>query len=373
MPASCGMIAAAIERMAPVETAEPWDNVGLLVGDSGKCVDKVLLTVDVTPDVVAEAAEKRAGLIVSHHPVLFRAIKSIRTDSQPGGLLTALLTQDIAVYAAHTNFDAAVGGVNDALASALRLRNVSVLSPLQGKLVKIAAYVPTGHEEAVWQAMTSAGAGHIGNYSHCGFRIAGTGTFLPGDRAVPFLGAPGKMSRAEEVKLETVAPADLADAVVRAMIRAHPYEEPAYDVYPLQNSWIRGGTGRIGELPRPMSLADFAGWVSETLDLPGVRFAGNADSVVEKAAVCGGAGMSVATASLQAGAQVLVTGDIRYHEAREFCAGGLGVVDAGHFGTEYPSLRALQEYLNVCSAGEGWNCAVEISGRQADIWRWNSR
>ncbi len=370
MSASCKMIADAIEKLAPLELAEAWDNVGLLVGSLEHQVAKVLLALDVTEEVIDEAVALEAGLIISHHPCLFHPVKNIRTDTMTGSLLKKLIKMDMSVYAAHTNLDAAVGGVNDALAARLQLHEVMPLRPIQQPLVKIVTYVPPGHWKAIWQAMTDAGAGHIGKYSHCGFRVVGTGTFLPGEEARPFIGEVHQLAEVDEVRLETVAPAAISDRIVQAMIGAHPYEEVAYDLYPLQNSRTVGGMGRVGNLLHPGTLSDFANRVKGLLSLAGVRFVGNPDSLVKRVAVCGGAGVEVAEAARLMGADVLVTGDIRYHDAMNELAEGLCLIDGGHFGTEFPTMSPLQRYLSDCSALGGWNCQFFITQKQSDIWQW---
>lgn len=370
MFASCGKIAAAIETLAPLEMAEEWDNVGLLVGSPDQEVKKSLLAIDVTSAIIDEAVEIGAGMIISHHPFLFHAMKNIRIDTSTGALLTKLLKQDISVYSAHTNLDEASGGVNDALAMVLQLRDVSPLRPMRQLLNKIVTYVPAGHVDAVWKAMSEAGAGNIGKYSQCGFRMTGTGTFLPGETARPYIGEAHKVSTVEEVRIETVSPAALSGGIVDALIDAHPYEEVAYDVYPLKNEWTNGGLGRVGDLVQPLTLLDFSAQVKTGLGLQGVRFVGPSDTLVKRIAVCGGAGMDMANAARLSGAQVLVTGDIRYHDAQDALASGLCLIDAGHFGTEFPVLKQLREYLRACSTSDGWDCVFDISTQQGDIWQW---
>ena len=370
MSASCGKIAAALEILAPLEMAEAWDNIGLLVGSPDQEVKKALLVIDVTSAVVDEAVEIGAGMIISHHPFPFHAMKNIRIDTSNGALLTKLLKQDISVYASHTNLDEASGGVNDALATALQLRGDLPLRPLRQLLNKIVTYVPAGHVEAVWQAMYGAGAGHIGKYSQCGFKMSGTGTFLPDESALPYIGEPHKLSTVEEVRIETVSPAYISEKVVNAMIAAHPYEEVAYDVYPLKNEWANGGLGRVGDLVQPLTLLDFSAQMKTVLGVQGIRFVGPSDTMVQRIAVCGGAGMDMANAARLSGAQVLVTGDIRYHDAQDALASGLCLIDAGHFGTEFPVLKHLREYLRACSTSDGWDCVFDISTQQGDIWQW---
>ena len=370
MAASCGIIAAAIEKLAPVDLAASWDNVGLLVGHPGMKVTKALLALDVTPDVVEEAVVSRAELIISHHPFPFHAMKSIRADTVSGALLTRLMQERISVYAAHTNLDAAVGGVNDALAGIFDLEDVVPLRPSCSPLVKIVTYVPGEYVETVWQAMSEAGAGHIGKYSQCSFRVSGRGTFLPAADTDPFIGEQGQLSVVDETRLEMIAPAFLSDAIVRAMVTAHPYEEAAFDVYPLKNSWQKGGLGRVGNLQNPVSLAEFTAQVREQLSVSGIRFVGPADTVVRRVAVCGGSGMELAEDAKRSGAQVLVTGDIRYHEAVDALADGMCLIDAGHYGTELPVLARMHLYLSECSSKDGWGCLFEVARQQSDIWNW---
>lgn len=370
MSASCGMIAEVIEKLAPREWAESWDNVGLLVGRPDQRLENVLLTLDVTPAVIDEAIELNAGLIISHHPFPFQAMKRVRTDSPDGLMLAKLLQGNISLYAAHTNLDIALGGVNDVLAASLSLHDVKFLRQRSDALVKIVTFVPCAYEETVWQAMSGAGAGCIGRYGECGFRVAGIGTFLPGSNTHPFIGEPNQLSRVEETRIETVAPAVLANSIVEALKKAHPYEEAAYDIYPLNNERFVSGLGRIGSLKNPMTLADFAKQVRRDLRAGGVRTVGDPGAFVQRVAVCGGAGMEVAKDAVRCGAQVLVTGDIRYHDAQEAMAMGLCLVDAGHFATEFTVLNSLRSTLQECSETNAWHCRFEVSTRQTDIWHW---
>lgn len=369
MAATCKLIADALEKMAPLSFAESWDNVGLLIGCPDIPVEKALLTLDVTGPVVEEAVAMGAEMIITHHPFPFQAMKTIRTDTPEGAVLSSLIKNNIAVYAAHTNLDAAEGGVNDALADVLELRGALPLRPSRRSLVKIVVYVPEGHEEKVWQAMSAAGAGRIGNYSQCGFRSRGTGTFLPGEGTRPFIGEPHRLSSVSEIRLETVAPAFLSTRVVDAILDAHPYEEVAYDVYPLQNESAIGGLGRVGELLAPASLQKLADQTKLSLQLDRVRVVGPLSTRISRVAVCGGSGMDLAEAALRSGAQVLITADIRYHEAQDALAKGLCLIDAGHFGTEYPVLKKIQAYLRSCSNESGWNCLFDMAVRQSEIWQ----
>lgn len=369
MSINCGMIAEALEKLAPRELAESWDNVGLLIGSPKQVVKQILLTLDITAAVVQEAIDRQADMIVSHHPFPFHALKSIRTDTTEGKLLQLLLKHDVAVYAAHTNLDSAWGGVNDALAALLQLEDIEPLQKAGLSLVKIVTFVPVGHEQAVYAAMIGAGAGHIGGYSHCSFQVSGTGTFMPEEGSQPFIGQQHQLVSVEEVRLETVAPSGLTDRIVQAMIAAHPYEEVAYDLYPLQNQQSSGGMGRVGNLVGPMTLDRFSEFVKQALSVDKVRVVGDLTSPISKVAVCGGSGMDVAKVARSAGAQVLVTGDIRYHDAQQAATEGLALVDAGHFATEVPVLPKLEDYLRDYFSAQNDELMIAVAGHQADIWQ----
>ena len=368
MSVKCGDIATAIEKLAPLAMAESWDNVGLLVGKADHPASQVLLSVDVTPPVVEEAVELGATLIVSHHPFPFQSFRQIRTDTVNGAMLSKLLKHEIAVYAAHTNLDRATGGVNDALAARLGLFDSTPLQLYNEPLVKIVVFVPEEHEAKVWRAMSEAGAGHVGNYSDCSFRTKGVGTFMPQAGSNPFVGQTHQLSSVAEVRLETIVPAAQSAKVVQAMLAAHPYEEVAYDIFALQNERPMGGLGRIGRLPAQLSLANFAVVVKAALGVDGVRVYGDIDTQVHSVAVCGGSGMDCAVQASSAGAAVLVTGDIRYHEAQEALAQGLCLIDAGHFATEYPVLAVLQNYLQHCAEKQNWNNRFMIANKQGPIF-----
>jgi dinuclear metal center YbgI/SA1388 family protein len=346
MSVRCDEIFKLIEEMAPRHLAEAWDNAGLQVGDPGAEVKKVLLSLDVNLSVAGEAGEKGAGLIVSHHPVMLKPLKSIRFDRPEGELITYLIKNNISVYAAHTNLDTAAGGVNSVLADKLGLRDLSVLHQTgRERYIKLAVFVPAGHVENVRNAIAEAGAGWIGNYSHCTFMTPGTGTFKPLEGTSPYIGRAGEIEQVEEIKLETIVPAGGLKSVIQAMFKAHPYEEVAYDLYPLENAGPAHGLGRVGVLAEPISFHQFAGRVKAALNLSAIRLGGSPESTVKKVAVCGGSGAELWPAALSAGADTLVTGDVKYHVAQDILAAGLKFVDAGHHGTEAVVLPVLRSYL----------------------------
>jgi len=334
-----------VEEIAPRHLAESWDNTGLQVGDPEAVVHRVMLALDVALEVAAEAKDNGAGLIVSHHPMIFEPLREVRIDS-PGGKLVAFLIENrIAVYAAHTSLDNVSGGVSDALAEKIGLTRPAVLQKTgRERYIKLAVFVPSGHLEEVRRAVTEAGAGHIGNYSDCTFAAPGTGTFRPLDGTIPYIGKTGELEMVEEVKLETVLPAARLASVLDAMLKAHPYEEVAYDLYPLENG-PACGPGRVGDLPGPVPFGEFALRVKKALGLDLVRVGGSPEETVKRVAVCGGAGADLWPAALSAGADTFVTGDLKYHDAREMLAAGLKFLDAGHHGTETAVLSVLHSRL----------------------------
>ena len=364
----CQVVMDAMERIAPRRLAEDWDNPGLLLGSPAQEVSRIFVCLDVDEAAVDAAVRQGADMIVSHHPLIFRAMKQLRTDLPLGRLLQRLMEHHIAVYAAHTNLDMADGGINTALAKTLRLTDAQPLRPYRESLVKIVVYVPAGHEDAVRSAMSEAGAGHIGNYSDCSFRTTGLGTYKPLAGSRPFLGELAKLSTVEEIRLETVAPEKLLKEVVQAMLDAHPYEEVAYDVLPLRNTHIEGGLGRIGCLEKEVRLSDFAEEVKQTLAVSGLRVYGSAETRIRRVAVCGGAGMDCASVAVAAGAAVLVTGDIRYHDAQAALSQGLCLIDAGHFATEYPGMVELGSRLRRIAAKAEWDVDFHVAQCQTDIY-----
>src|SRR5918998_1173645 len=260
MPGVTGVreITAAVERLAPPELAEGWDNSGLQVGDLAANAGRVLVALTPLPEVFDEAEETGADFLLFHHPLIFSPMKSVRTGSYPGDLVARAISKDLTVYAAHTSYDAAPDGVSVALANAVGLRGpLEVVSP-RGAVRKLAVFVPVEDAEAVAEALAGAGAGRIGDYTRCTFRSPGTGTFLPGEGSDPYLGKRGRLERVEEVRLETVVPAHLARNALDAATDAHPYEEVALDVYPVEGFPEGCGYGRIGALPGPLTPPDVA-------------------------------------------------------------------------------------------------------------------
>ncbi|WP_240376616.1 Nif3-like dinuclear metal center hexameric protein [Bacillus piscicola] len=319
------------EEWAPRTFAMEGDKVGLMVGSLNKPVHRVMVALDVLEEVVDEAIEKRVDLIIAHHPLIFKPLRKIDTANGQGPIIEKCIKHDITVYAAHTNLDIAKGGVNDMMAEALGLENTKVLVPTKEiTLKKVTAFVPDDHVSEVRQALGDAGAGYIGGYSHCTFASSGTGTFIPGAGTNPYLGKQGEMEFASEKRIETVVPETILNRVIRALEEAHPYEEPAYDVYPLDLEGERLGLGRIGQLSEPLPFNEFVNKVKDAFQVEHVRAVGPFTDLVRKVALLGGDGNKYWSYAKRQGADVYITGDLYYHIAHDAQMAGLNIIDPGH-------------------------------------------
>ncbi len=352
MSMRCQDLVTALEQWAPPAWAEDWDNPGLTVGARDAVLTRVMVAL--TPDeaTAQAAAEAGAQLLLTHHPLIFKPIKQLNSDTAVGRTVLTLAAHGVAHYCAHTNLDIAPGGVNDVLAAALGLTAVEPLADLrQAEYCKVVVYVPAGYEDRVRDAMCGAGAGCVGAYSRCTFQARGTGTFLPGAGTSPFLGEAGRLEYADEYRLETIVPRDALPAVLAAMRAAHPYEEAACDVFrldPAGCAWSGAvrGIGRIGDLPRPLPLEAFLELVGERLGCAHLAYHAATDAPrLRRVALCGGSGASYLQEAKRAGADVYLTGDVKYHDAQTARQLGLTLVDAGHFATERCVVRALADFV----------------------------
>ena len=347
-----------LDGLAPPWLAEDWDNVGLIFGSEGQEVRAVLVSLDITPEVVEEAREKEAGLVVCHHPPIFRPLRRLREDLPEGSLACGIVRAGISVFAAHTNLDASPHGVNAALAEALGLLDHRPLAEGRAQSAyKLVTFLPPEHLAEVSRALFEAGAGTIGDYRECSFRVEGTGTFLPLAAARPAYGEPGRLNEVREIRLEVLVPGDAVRAAVERLIASHPYQEPAFDVYPLRRL-AEGGMGRVGDLPRSLSLERLAELCGRVLGCPVVRYAGEPGWEIRRLAVCGGRGAGLYGEALKAGAQALLTADVNHHEAAEALAHGLAVIDAGHYYTERVVVPHLSRLLREEAGKRGLEVAV---------------
>jgi dinuclear metal center YbgI/SA1388 family protein len=342
--ASVGTIAEYLDQFAPYHLAADWDNVGLLLGDRSALVQRIMTCLTVTPEVAREAIESKIQLIVTHHPILFRPIQRLITDTPEGRMLLSLIQAGVAVFSPHTAFDNTAGGINDALAKRLDLVDVVPLRCREGiRQCKIVVFVPESDLAQVSDAMFEAGAGRIGEYSQCSFRTAGTGTFFGSDAANPTIGQKGRREEVSEWRLEVVCPESRLQAVVAAMRQAHSYEEPAYDAYPLQPGTC--GEGRLGRLSSPVSLEKLAQKAKEVLNANHVQIIGDPTGQVESVAVACGAGGEFLMDAVRANADVFVTGEVRFHDYLAAQAHNLALVLPGHFATERFGVEELAERL----------------------------
>ncbi|WP_018247773.1 Nif3-like dinuclear metal center hexameric protein [Orenia marismortui] len=335
-----------INKLAPKNLAYEWDNIGLQIGDYNQEVDKVLVTLDVNQQVLEEAIEKDVDLIVAHHPVIFKGISNLRFNTPLGKLIQKAIKNNISIYVAHTNYDIAEGGLNDILAKKLQLTNTDILQVTKSEsLKKLVVFVPVNAINQVKEAMGKAGADWIGNYSNCFFEQEGVGSFKPLADSNPYLGSKGEINQVEEYRLETIVPSKILHKVINKMLKAHPYEEVAYDIYPLDNQGQKSGIGRIGYLKEAIVLEEYIKLVKEKLELENLKLVGDIHSQIHKVAICSGSGADfIKTASFK-GADLLVTGDIKYHDAQLAEEKGISLIDVGHYGTEKIMKDAMVEYL----------------------------
>lgn len=342
-------IIAPIEAAAPCAWQESWDNAGWQICPSdpktAECTG-ALLTLDVTEAVVSEAAREGYNLIVSHHPLLFKGLKQITASTPHERIVAEAIRNGIAIYSAHTNMDSAPGGVNFQLAGMLGLTDIEVLIPRDNDLVKLVFYTPLAEAERVRSAVLEAGAGHIGKYDSCSYNNEGFGTFrAASDTCRPFAGRIGELHREPEIRTETVVPRHLAGHLVDTLKKVHPYEEPAYDIIPLELPHRGVGLGCVGNLPQAVPAAEFLQHIARTLNVPYLRHSEIATETVRRVALCGGSGAEFIPAAIASGAQVYLTADLKYHDFQRG-TGVITLVDGGHFETERQVLDVFYKLIS---------------------------
>jgi dinuclear metal center YbgI/SA1388 family protein len=325
-------LTACLEEMAPIGLQESYDNSGLLIGSPDTVINKVLITLDLTEEVVDEAISEKCDLIIAHHPLIFKGIKRLNGNNLTERLLVRLIKADIAVYAIHTNLDNVKTGVNGMLADKLGLLHKKILAP-KGNLQKLVTFCPTSHADAVREAIFTAGAGHIGNYDSCSYNLNGKGTFRPIEGSDPFVGKKDELHFENEVRIESIAPQFKMPLIIKSMIDAHPYEEVAYDIYPLENKNPETGAGMIGELEFETDPKVFLETVKKILGSKAIKHSPLIQREIKKVAICGGSGAFLIDSAKRAGADVFITGDVKYHDFFEH-HGEMTIVDAGHYETE---------------------------------------
>ena len=360
-----------IRKIAPPSLAEAWDNSGLQRGDPLAEITRIMVALDATPAVVESALTSACQLLVTHHPLIFKAQKSISTVGTPGSQIHAAIRGGLAVISMHTNYDSAEGGLNDLLAKRIGLSGCTPLQVMpSGELVKLVVFVPDDHFDRVRLALLPHSA-LLGAYRDCSFAAPGKGTFTPLDGANPFIGSVGEREQVSEQRLELLINRAGLPRVIKTLLSVHPYEEPAFDIYPLLNEGTRQGLGRLGILAEPVSLATFSAWLRENLPAPGLRFVGDPDSIVARVALCSGGGASLMARAARSGADVLLTGDVKYHDARDAQDLGIALIDAGHFHTEIIMVDEVVARLGrmLASAGYG-ECEVVPCRVEYDPFRY---
>ncbi|MHC4741015.1 MAG: Nif3-like dinuclear metal center hexameric protein [Planctomycetota bacterium] len=364
-------IAAAVERIVPLDLAQDWDNVGLLVGSAEQNVKNVLLTIDVTAGVVAEAKKLKTDLIISYHPIIWDGLKRVTADG-PTRPVYDLIRTGISVISIHTALDTVAGGVNDGLAEILGIEDAKPLGDYvdtpSACTYKLAVFVPLDSVSKVSNAVFAAGAGMMGNYSHCGFSAEGTGTFLPLKGARPAIGKKGTFEKVPEIRFESIVPGDKVDAVIAAMRKAHPYEMPAFDVFQQCNPGDKPGLGRIGKLARPMRMAALIKRIKTVTGAKAVGIVGPQKRLVKKAAVCAGSCGKIIDKVIAAGADLYLTGELKHHQALAVQEAGLTCICLSHTVSERFILKKFAKELKK----QANSITIRVSKKDADPFLWKN-
>lgn len=335
-----------LESIAPLAYQESYDNSGLLVGNPTTEVTGVLISLDCTEEVIDEAIANNCNVVISHHPIVFKGLKQLVGKNYVERTVIKAIKNDVALYAIHTNLDSVFKkGVNTKIAERLGLAQTRILQPKSNLLYKLSVFVPQKHAETLKNALFAAGAGNIGEYSHCSFTTEGTGSFMPKEGSQPFVGTQDSVHLEPETKVEVIVPKPNKNKVEQALIKAHPYEEVAFDWYALENTFSTVGSGMIGQLPQPLSTEDFLNHVKEKLQTDCIRYTPLAnDKPIKKVAICGGSGSFLLKNAKQQGADAFVTGDFKYHDFFD-AEGSILITDVGHYESEQFTSELLSELL----------------------------
>ena len=333
-----------IETLAPLNYQESYDNAGLIVGDNNMEVSGVLIALDSTEEVIQEAIKKECNLVIAHHPIVFGGLKKLTGKTYVERTVIMAVKNDIAIYAAHTNLDSVIGGVNTKIADLLKLSNQQILDPVSNELLKLVTFVPKADADKVRNAICEAGAGHIGNYDFCTYNVQGEGTFRGGEEADPHVGKKGELHFEPEVRIETIIPKSLKSSVVSALLQSHPYEEVAYDLYALENIYKEVGIGVIGTLPEPIDEKVFLARIKEIFKTALVKHTQLLNKPIRKIAVCGGSGSFLLKKAMAAKADIFISGDFKYHEYFD-ADSKIVIADIGHFESEQFTKDVFYELL----------------------------
>lgn len=334
-----------IDSIAPPAYQESYDNAGLIVGDPSMEITSALICLDSTEEVIDEAIANGCNLVIAHHPIVFGGLKKFNGKNYVERVVMKAIKNDIAIYAAHTNLDNVTGGVNSKIAEKLGLINTRILAPKKGLLRKLVTFCPIDQADKVRQAIFNAGAGNIGNYDECSFNTEGTGTFRGGDDTTPYVGNKGEQHHEKEVKIETIYPAVNERAILKALFATHPYEEVAYDIYPLENELQQVGSGMIGELENPMDEMEFLAMVKANFKAECIRYTQLMEKPVKTVAFCGGAGSFLLRDAMSQKADVFITGDYKYHQFFD-AENRIVIADIGHYESEQYTSELFRDILN---------------------------
>ncbi len=337
-------LCAYLDSEVPLSFQESYDNSGLQVGLPGSEISAALLTVDVTEEVIDEAIDRKCDVVISHHPLIFKSLKKLTGRNLTERIIYKAFKNNIAVYSSHTSLDAVAEGVSWKMAEKLGLKNTEVLSPLKDRLLKLVTYIPDSYLDKVRAAVFAAGAGVAGKYDQCGFTTQGSGSFRANTGSTPFVGEMGKLHFEKETRFETVMYSHLKERVIDALLMEHPYEEVAYDVYPLANSISGAGSGCTGYLENEMTEMQFLRYLSEVFDARGIRYSKNTGKVIRKVSICGGAGISFLSEAISSKSDAFVTVDIKYHNFFD-ADDRILLVDIGHFESEKFSTEILYHLI----------------------------
>ena len=336
------------DEIAPRSLAADWDNTGLLTGDFTAVVNKVMVCLTLTKEVADEAITQKVQMVITHHPLPFKPIKTLNTGSSEGAILWRLATKGIGVYSLHTRWDDAQGGINESLLEMIGAKILGPITPSQSnEEVKLVTFVPNESLEKVSEALFEAGAGRIGNYKECSFTLEGTGTFFGMDQSNPVVGKKGRREKVLEQRLEVVCPSSRLQPIVSALKKSHPYEEPAFDLVMLKSKPSNNGTGRLGLLAQPTSIAQLADIFAKALDIKQISFAGNAERLVSKIAVVCGSGASLMTQAFMQGAECFITGEARFHDLLSVKDQNKSILLLGHYKSERFGVESIAAKLRV--------------------------
>ncbi len=334
-----------LDSVAPPDYQESYDNAGLIVGNVNMEITSALICLDSTEDVIDEAIRKGCNLVIAHHPIVFSGLKKFNGKNYVERVVMKAIKNDVAIYASHTNLDNVIGGVNSKIAEKLGITNPRILAPKKGLLRKLVTFAPTNHAEKLRQAIFDAGAGNIGDYDECSFNTTGTGTFRGSDNTNPYVGDKGEQHHEKEVRIETVYPSVKEKAILKALFNAHPYEEVAYDIYPLENELQQVGSGMIGELENPMDEMEFLAMVKANFEARCIRHTKPLEKPVKKVAFCGGSGSFLLRYAMHQKADIFITGDYKYHQFFD-AEDRIVIADIGHYESEQYTSELFRDILN---------------------------